>query len=286
MNTKLLRQLALGMAIGTALAACDRDTKDVAVAPPPAPRADESARQAPTPVPPGTQNPATSITPATPTEPANPSTNLPDSSSVGAPERPPLPAEEKREQEAQPTPGTPETKPEIRQERGAAPGTASPLAEGDRAFVIAAISDGMAAMQAARLAASKGANPNVKAFAEHLRVEHSNANLVLGEMARNKGLTVSESIPEKDSARLDELRQLSGAELDAAFLHHFGTAGHEETIDLFERQLRDGIDADLRAFAGETLVALRRHLQIARDLQDELKTVVALGAAPVRADRG
>jgi putative membrane protein len=286
MNTKLLRQLALGMAIGTALAACDRNTEDVAVAPPPAPQADESMRQAPTPVPPGIENPATALPPATPTEPANPSTNLPGSSSVGPAERAPLPAEEKREQGSQPTPGTPETKPEIRQERGTAPRTASQLAEGDRAFVIAALSDGKAAMQAARLAASKGASPRVKAFAEHLRVEHSNANLVLGEIARNKGLTMSESIPEKESARLDELRQLSGAELDAAFLHHFGTAGHEETIDLFERQLRDGIDADLRAFAGETLVALRRHLQIARDLQDELKTVVVLGAAPARADRG
>ena len=166
MNTKLLRQLALGMAIGTALAACDRDTKDVAVAPPPAPQADESMRQAPTPVPPGMENPATALPPATPTEPANPATNLPGSSSVGPAERAPLPAEEKREQEAQPTPGTPETKPEIRQERGAAPGTASQLAEGDRAFVIAALSDGMAAMEAARLAAGKGESPRVKAFAE------------------------------------------------------------------------------------------------------------------------
>lgn len=280
MNTRLLRQLALGIAIGTALAACDRDTKDAAVGPPPAPRADESTRQAETPVPPGTQSPALSIPPAAPTEPANPSTNLPSSSSVGAPERPPVPPEEKREQGSQPTPGTPETKPEIRQERGAAPGPASPLAEGDRAFVIAAISDGMAEMEAARLVASKGENPRVKGFAERLRVEHSNANRVLVEMARNKGVTVSESIPEKEGARLDELRQLSGAQLDAAFLHHFGTVGHEETIDLFERQLRDGVDSDLRAFAGETLVALRRHLQIARDLLDEQKTAVVLAAAP------
>jgi hypothetical protein len=96
MNTKLLRQLALGIALGGALAACDRDTNDATP---------------PSSVTPGTANPSTPMPPAMPTEPAKPSTNLPDSSSVGAPERAPVTPDGKREQGVPPTPGTPETKP-------------------------------------------------------------------------------------------------------------------------------------------------------------------------------
>ena len=47
---------------------------------------------------------------------------------------------------------------------------------------------------------------------------------------------------------------------------------HEEAIELFDQEARNGSDAELKAFAQKQLPGLRNHLKQARDLQAKLGT--------------
>lgn len=151
----------------------------------------------------------------------------------------------------------------------AAPGepTAGPIAGADRSFISEAMSRGLAEVEASRLAATKGADPKVKAFAEKLQKDHTDANQKLQSLATSKGMTVSTTIDPAVQGKLDELEKLSGAELDRAYLENFGANAHKDTITLFERQAQDAQDPDLKAFAEETLGVLRSHLELAQQLQ-------------------
>ena len=150
-----------------------------------------------------------------------------------------------------------------------APGepTAGPIAGVDRSFISEAMSRGLAEVEASRLAATKGADPQVKSFAEKLQKDHMEANEKLKSLASSKGMTVSTTIDPAAQGKLDELEKLSGAELDRAYLENFGASAHQETITLFERQGRDGQDPDLKAFAEQTLGVLRSHLELVQQLQ-------------------
>jgi putative membrane protein len=149
----------------------------------------------------------------------------------------------------------------------AAGAAAQPLSTNDQAFVADAAGSGMAEIEAGRLVAGKTRDTQVKAFAERLHEDHTAANIKLSRLATAKGLDVSDEVPAAQRKHLNELQKLDGVELDHAFLTHFGAAAHERTIALFERQLSEGKDQDLRAFAEETLSVLRSHLQTAQSLQ-------------------
>jgi putative membrane protein len=45
---------------------------------------------------------------------------------------------------------------------------------------------------------------------------------------------------------------------------------HEKDVALFEQQAESGEDADLRAFAEETLPTLREHLELAKEVHSQV----------------
>jgi putative membrane protein len=67
----------------------------------------------------------------------------------------------------------------------------------------------------------------------------------------------------------DMVTKLSGVQpqdAEAAFLQRFGVDAHKETIALFERQVVDGKDPQLKRYAEQTLKALREHMSAAQKL--------------------
>lgn len=149
--------------------------------------------------------------------------------------------------------------------------SAAVLEESDRNFVSTATAGGLAEAEAGRTVAGKTANQDVKRFAEMLEQDHSKANTELARIASIKGFTPDTQLPAILRTHLDELDKRSGAELDKTFLQYFGTSAHEETITQFERESADGKDPDLRAFAQQTLPDLRKHLEMARQLQQSVR---------------
>lgn len=176
-----------------------------------------------------------------------------------------------------PTPPTP---------LGSAPGTpaaSGPVSAVERVFVTDAASSGMAEVEGSRTVSGKTTNSAVKTFAEAMVRDHTAANDELQRIAGAKGITLP-STPEGEAAgTLSGLNGLSGVELDRAYVQTLGLDAHAKAIALFERQAKEGQDAELKAFAERTLPKLREHRTMAEQLQRDLGTTgAASGAAPKR----
>ena len=64
---------------------------------------------------------------------------------------------------------------------------------------------------------------------------------------------------------MTNLSNLSGAEFDKAYAKLM-VSSHKKKVSAFEKQSKDGTDAELKAFAAKTLPGVQEHLQMARAL--------------------
>ncbi|WP_296257218.1 MULTISPECIES: DUF4142 domain-containing protein [unclassified Pseudomonas] len=132
-------------------------------------------------------------------------------------------------------------------------------------FVEDASAKGVAEVEAGKLAQEKGTAADVKSFADMMVKDHTAANNKLEAIANEKKLKVSDSaqLLDKTKAMILELR--SAKSFDQAYANNQVKA-HEATIALFKDEADNGKDADLKAFAKETLPKLEKHLEDAKAL--------------------
>ncbi len=62
------------------------------------------------------------------------------------------------------------------------------------------------------------------------------------------------------------LSKMKAAAFDRKFVHDM-VAGHEKAIAEYQREAKDGQNADVKAYATQALPTLQKHLQTARDLE-------------------
>ena len=135
----------------------------------------------------------------------------------------------------------------------------------DKTFVHMASSGGLAEVQLGQLATERAASPEVKQFGQRMVDDHTKANKELASIAQDKNMPVATELDPKHRAMADKLAKLQGAAFDREYL--LGqVADHEETIALFTNQIKEGQDAELKAFASKTLPILQEHLQLVRAL--------------------
>lgn len=145
---------------------------------------------------------------------------------------------------------------------------ADKLSRGDRHFVEKAAMGGEKEVRLARLAAERSSDPRVRSFAETLIKDHEQANTELTSLASSKGITLANE--DKEDRLYKRLSDKTGAEFDRDYIKDM-VKDHEEDVEMFEKQARKGEDAQLAAFASKTLPALQKHLQMAKDLEVQLK---------------
>ena len=149
-------------------------------------------------------------------------------------------------------------------------GTMSPMTPEDKEFVSKAGMAGLYEVQAANLALQKAQSAEVKAFAQRMVTDHSQANAELSRLATTKGLALPTELDGEPESAVEHLATLSGAEFDKAYMQHM-VPDHEKTIAEFDRASTTATDADVKAFAGKTLPVLRQHLQMAKDVSSKLR---------------
>jgi putative membrane protein len=132
-------------------------------------------------------------------------------------------------------------------------------------FVEDASAKGVAEVEAGKLAQEKGTAADVKSFADMMVKDHTAANAKLKSIADAKKLEVSDSAQLMDKAKSMILELRSAKSFDQAYANNQVKA-HEATIALFEKEASDGKDAELKAFAVETLPKLKNHLEHAKAL--------------------
>lgn len=132
-------------------------------------------------------------------------------------------------------------------------------------FVEDASAKGVAEMQAGKLAEEKGTAADVKSFAAMMVSDHTAANDKLRAIAEQKKLKVSTDAQMMDKAKAMVLDLRTAKSFDQAYANNQVKA-HEATIEIFEDEIKNGDDADLKAFATQTLPTLKAHLEQAKVL--------------------
>jgi putative membrane protein len=131
-------------------------------------------------------------------------------------------------------------------------------------FVDEVSAKGIAEVEGAKVALEKSTSADVRAFAQKMITDHTAANTKLAGIASRKKLEVSTEAELTAKAKKFVLEQRDGESFDEAYANNQVSA-HEDTIDLFQ-QAAVSDDADIAAFAKETLPKLEHHLKMAKEL--------------------
>jgi putative membrane protein len=138
------------------------------------------------------------------------------------------------------------------------------LAATDRTFVKEAATGGLAEVELGNLAKDKASSADVKQFGERMVTDHSKANDELKQWAEKNNVTLPTQLSAKDKATRDRLAKLSGAAFDKAYMHQM-VMDHQKDVAAFKHASQTAKNADLKAWAGETLPTLQDHMKLAQD---------------------
>ncbi len=135
----------------------------------------------------------------------------------------------------------------------------------DVAFVKHSAASGMAEVKVAGLGVQKSDSKEVKAFAEMLVTDHTQANADLKKLASTKGVELSAVIEPKHATTFQALEKFSGPEFDKQFLADI-ISDHKACVSSFEEASKNGKDSDVKAYADKMIPTLKSHLEKAVEL--------------------
>lgn len=150
----------------------------------------------------------------------------------------------------------------------AAPAAKAPakLDRSDRKVLIEMAQSNMAEVSAGKLALSKAANPEIKAYAQRMVDEHTKALAEVQALAQAKGVELPKELTVKHKAKGAMLEALRGDIFDRTYMKQSGRRDHRATHE----QLRDGMDKikdpDIKALAMKMRPIVEQHLLAADEL--------------------
>jgi putative membrane protein len=142
------------------------------------------------------------------------------------------------------------------------------LSDADRMFVEKAAAAGLAEVNLSELALKQASREDVKKFAKMMVDDHGKANKELLDIVNKKKLTPPREMSKVHKDAMDKLSTLKGDDFDTTYMRQM-VKDHEEAVSLFEKQSKDGQDADLKKFAGDKLPTLKEHLDMAKKIADK-----------------
>ena len=142
---------------------------------------------------------------------------------------------------------------------------AGELKHHDTNFVEKAAKSGMEEVDISKVAVERASNPQVKEFAQMMVADHSGANTELTSLASTKGVTLP-----MDKTNVEKWSQRSAKDFDQEYIAKM-VKDHDDAVSLFEKEAKNGDDADLKAFAAKTLPTLQAHYAKAKEIKAALK---------------
>jgi len=137
------------------------------------------------------------------------------------------------------------------------------LSEQDTKFMKEAASGGMMEVELGKMVVAKATNDQVRQFGQSMVTDHSKANDSLKQLAANKGFELPEELDQKHKETMEKLAKLSGREFDCEYMAEM-VKDHEKDVESFGSYAENGNDADVKAFAADTLKVLEHHLEMAK----------------------
>lgn len=131
----------------------------------------------------------------------------------------------------------------------------------DKQFLAKASQGGMDEIKLSELAESKATNPQVKAFAHKMVVEHKALDMRMKPFAQAWGLTPPSGLDPDHQAEYDKLSGLSGADFDKEYMNVM-EKDHHGALDLFNEEAKTTTDAKFKVAVlhGQSMVAAHTHM--------------------------
>jgi putative membrane protein len=144
--------------------------------------------------------------------------------------------------------------------------SAAGIAPTTQDFVTEAAQSDMFEIQSSKMALNSADAPT-KDFAQKMIDDHTKTTDEL-KAAVGKGeahATLPTAMSSSQQSMLDTLKGLKGTDFDKQY-HSDQVSGHKDAVSLFERYGKSGEDAGLKDWAAKTTPALKRHLEMAQNL--------------------
>jgi len=129
---------------------------------------------------------------------------------------------------------------------------------------------GMTEVKLGQMAQDKAMSQRVKDFGAMMVKDHTAAGDELKGMARQKNVTLPETMSNDHQKKTDDLNKKTGKDFDKAYMKAM-VDGHESTVNDFEKASKNTKDADVKAWVDKTLPTLKMHLDSAKAIQKSLR---------------
>lgn len=133
------------------------------------------------------------------------------------------------------------------------------LSKGDQAFVAKVSQGGMFEVAASKVAEDKASAQDVKDQANTEVHDHELVGSKLKSIASSNGDDFPTDLNADFTARVAKLNALSGKAFDDAYIAEMKTI-HALDGAAFAKEAQTGQNADLKAFAAETVLIVKRHI--------------------------
>ena len=135
----------------------------------------------------------------------------------------------------------------------------------DREFALKAGMGNTAEVEAGAMAAEKSTNKDIKDFGSMMVKDHGDAQAKLKGIASSLSLNAPDSVDQEHKDMKTKLSGLSGKAFDTEYIAA-QVKDHSATIALFEKEISNGINAQLKEFASATLPHIKMHLEKAEGI--------------------
>ena len=134
-------------------------------------------------------------------------------------------------------------------------------------FLIVASIKNLQEISAGQQAVQKAKNADVRAFGQMMVKNHGQAEQQLLALARSRNISLP---PAATGGIKPDLLLASAANFDSAFVHAM-SAGHGNTVQMFENYATTGKDPAVKAWAQQMLPTLKMNLEHIKTIEKELK---------------
>jgi len=131
----------------------------------------------------------------------------------------------------------------------------------DKAFVESALQGGMGDVELGKLAAEKGASPDVKQFGQKMVADNTRLGDQMQQVAQQMGVHDPKGLSKKDKKLVAKLETLSGSQFDDAYIKAM-VKDNKDDLSSFQEEANNTQNSTLRQVAQRNEQVIDGHLQI------------------------
>jgi putative membrane protein len=139
------------------------------------------------------------------------------------------------------------------------------------AFVSNLTQSGMYEIAAAKIAASRSKNADIKAFARMMVADHTAMDKEMAPLIKAAGQTPADKLDQRRQGFIDNLNSATPGDFDKVYIDQ-QVAGHQEALDLVNGYAKDGSDAGLKDGASKAAPKVQMHLDKAKAIHAKLSS--------------